>query len=84
MKRADGKPGFEEHLARLEAIAEALDRPDVPLDDALRLFEEGIARLRAAHETLDAAEGRLRELVRNADGTLAMTEGAPLVRNDGD
>jgi exodeoxyribonuclease VII small subunit len=69
---------FEEHLARLEAIAAELESADVPLDRALALFEEGIARLTAAGQTLKAAEGRLRELVERADGTLEPTEGEPL------
>lgn len=73
-----GQPSFEDHLARLEVIADALDRTDVPLDQALQLFEEGIARVRAAAETLAVAEGRLRELVQRADGTFATTDGAPL------
>jgi exodeoxyribonuclease VII small subunit len=72
------KPSFEQHLARLEEIASALDRSDVPLDRALQLFEEGIARLREAAETLDAAEGRLRELVERVDGSLQTTPGDPL------
>jgi exodeoxyribonuclease VII small subunit len=77
-------PSFEEHLNRLEEIATALDRPDVPLDKALALFEEGITRLKAASETLESAEGRLRELVERADGTLEPTEGTPLDGADGD
>ena len=75
-------PSFEEHLNRLEEIAAALDRADVPLDKALLLFEEGIQRLRAASETLESAEGRLRELVERADGTLETTEGQ-LLKEDG-
>jgi exodeoxyribonuclease VII small subunit len=75
---------FEDHLARLEAIAEALERRDVPLDEALRLFEEGIVRVRAAAETLDAAEGRLRELVQRADGSFGTTDGTPLAPDDDD
>lgn len=71
-------PSFEEHLTRLERIAEELDRPDVPLDRALALFEEGIARLRDASATLEKAEGRLRELVERADGTLGPDAGTPL------
>jgi len=79
-----GTATFEEHLARLEAIAEALDHADVPLDEALKLFEEGITRVRAAAETLEGAEGRLRELVERADGTFAATEGSPLASDDRD
>ena len=71
-------PSFEQHLTRLEEIAAALDRPDVPLDTALVLFEEGIQRLRAASETLESAEGRLRELVERADGTLGTNDGRAL------
>ena len=77
-------PSFEEHLERIEEIAAALDRADVPLDRALQLFEEGISRLRAASETLEVAEGRLRELVERADGTLETTEGVPLDDDDRD
>lgn len=75
-------PSFEQHLSRLEEIAASLDRADVPLDRALQLFEEGIARLRAASETLEAAEGRLRELVDRADGTLGPSEGERLDPDD--
>ena len=75
---------FEQHLNRLEEIAAALDRPDVPLDKALALFEEGIQLLRAASETLEATEGRLKELVERADGTLETTAGRPLAADDDD
>jgi exodeoxyribonuclease VII small subunit len=71
------KQSFEDHLARLEEIAAQLDSPDVPLDKALALFEEGIKRLREANQTLEAAEGRLKELVEKADGSLETTEGTP-------
>ncbi len=77
-------PLFEDQLNRLEEIAGSLDRVDVPLDKALALFEEGIQRLRAAQATLEAAEGRLRELVERADGTLEPTEGKLLDSADGD
>jgi exodeoxyribonuclease VII small subunit len=78
------KQSFEEHLARLEEIASQLDSPDVPLDKALALFEEGIKRLHSASETLEAAEGRLKELVEKADGTLEVTEGTPHRKNERD
>lgn len=77
-------PAFEEHLDRLEQISAALDRADTPLDDALKLFEEGIARLRAASETLESAEGRLKELVERAGGSLEPSDGVPLESDDSD
>ncbi|MEK0430727.1 MAG: hypothetical protein RL139_531 [Gemmatimonadota bacterium] len=59
---------FEQTLARLEAIAAAMDRDDVPLEEALTLFEEGIARLREASAVLTDAEGKVRTLVEAVDG----------------
>lgn len=59
---------FEETLARLEEIAQALDRDDLPLEQALRLFEEGIVRLREASAVLTEADGTVRTLVETADG----------------
>ena len=76
------KQSFEQHLERLEEIATQLDRSDVPLDKALILFEEGIKRLREASDTLASAEGRLKELVERADGTLETTEGRRLDADD--
>ena len=72
------KQSFEQHLDRLEEIAAQLDQSDVPLDKALALFEEGIKRLREASDTLATAEGRLKELVERADGTLETSEGRRL------
>lgn len=65
---------FEEDLARLDAIAHALENDRLPLDDALKLFEEGVARLRTAKEALDKAEGRVQQLVEQADGTLTVQD----------
>jgi len=59
---------FEQTLARLEAIAAAMDRDDVPLEEALTLFEEGIARLREASAVLTDAEGKVQTLVEAVDG----------------
>ena len=59
---------FEQSLARLEQIASALDRDDLPLEEALELFEEGIARLREASAALADADGKVRTLIEQADG----------------
>lgn len=59
---------FEQSLARLEQIASALDRDDLPLEEALKLFEEGIARLREANAALQDAEGKVRTLLEQAEG----------------
>lgn len=65
---------FEDDLARLDAIARALEGDRLPLDEALRLFEEGVARLRSASASLEAAEGKVRKLVEGADGSLSVQD----------
>jgi exodeoxyribonuclease VII small subunit len=61
---------FEENLARLEAIAQSLERDDLPLEKALALFEEGITVLKGATESLSRAEARVATLVERANGVL--------------
>lgn len=65
---------FEQSLARLEQIASALDRDDIPLEDALKLFEEGITRLREASAALTDAEGKVKTLLEQADGVFGAKE----------
>jgi exodeoxyribonuclease VII small subunit len=67
---------FEDDLARLELIVRSLEQEQLPLADALRLFEEGVGRLRSASAALTDAEGRVRELVEDADGTLRVEPAA--------
>jgi exodeoxyribonuclease VII small subunit len=63
---------FDEHLARLEAIAAELQSDAVPLDRAMALFEEGVERLRAASEALVRAEAQVARLVERADATFTL------------
>lgn len=65
---------FEQSLSRLEQIAAALDRDDLPLEEALKLFEEGIARLREASAALAEADGKVRTLIEQAEGVFEAKE----------
>lgn len=76
---AEGQIDFEETMAELERIVRALDRPEVPLDEAIELFERGMARLKEAHGWLDRAAGRVEELIADASGSL---ESRPLAEAD--
>jgi exodeoxyribonuclease VII small subunit len=67
-------PSFEEALARLEALVEELESPDVPLERALALFEEGIVHLRTATAELTRAEASVKVLVAKAGGVLTVNE----------
>lgn len=57
---------LESHLARLEAIVDALEREELELEAALGLFEEGIGHLRGAREILSRTELRVEELLSEA------------------
>jgi exodeoxyribonuclease VII small subunit len=63
---------FEEDIARIEAIVAKLEREEMPLDAALALFEEGVEKLRRAAAALGEAEGKVRRLVEQADGGVAL------------
>jgi exodeoxyribonuclease VII small subunit len=65
---------FEQDLARLDAIARALESDKLALDEALKLFEEGVVRLRSAAAALEQAEGRVQQLVQQADGTFVLKD----------
>ncbi len=65
---------FEATLARLEQVAAALDRDDLPLEEALGLFEEGIAKLREASAQLADAEGKVQTLIEQAQGVFEVRE----------
>lgn len=72
---SDAKPGesLEAHLARLEAIVDALEQEELELEAALGLFEEGIAHLRGARGILSRTEVRVEQLLEEADGELEGT-----------
>lgn len=65
---------FEKAIARLEALVEELERPDVPLDRALALFEEGITHLREASTDLSRADAAVKVLVAKAGGVLQVDD----------
>ena len=58
---------FEEGLNRLEAIADAMEKGELPLDELLKLYEEGVKLSADLTAKLDAAEGRMME-VRQGQG----------------
>jgi len=53
---------YEEALAELEGIVEALESDQNPLDDAMRLFERGQALVRRCGALLEAAQLKVQNL----------------------
>ena len=68
------KKTFEEAVRRLEEIVEALERGDVPLDNAMNLYEEGIQLSRTCSENLKAAELRIKTLSKDIKGQFELTD----------
>ncbi len=66
-------PTFEEALGKLEAIVEAMEGGDLPLEQLLARYEEGARLVTFCQGRLAAAEVRLRELEPQA---VAKTAGA--------
>lgn len=63
---SDTATGLEARIARVEAIAAALESDRLELDEALRLFEEGIGHLREAEALLKSGELRIERLLGEA------------------
>ncbi len=61
---------FEEALARLEAVVEALDTGSTSLDESLALYEEGIKLIRFCNEKLDTAEQRVEKVRLGENGVI--------------
>jgi exodeoxyribonuclease VII small subunit len=58
---------FEERLERLEVLGEAIRKPDMSLDEALKAFEEGIKLARSLEKDLEKTESRIEALMNGPD-----------------
>ena len=58
--QADEAGSFEEKLRRIEALAEELERGELPMERALNEFERGMRLIETARRELEAAEQRVR------------------------
>lgn len=70
MSEAKTGESLEAHLARLEAIVDALEQEELELEAALGLFEEGIGHLRGARGILSRTELRVEQLLADAEDEL--------------
>ncbi|HTZ00478.1 MAG TPA: exodeoxyribonuclease VII small subunit [Rhodocyclaceae bacterium] len=60
-------PSFEAALKELEAIVQAMEAGEAPLEESLAAYERGLVLLKHCQDTLSAAERRLQIL---EDGAL--------------
>ena len=73
MNQETAELGFEDALARLEAIVESMEAGDVPLADLLAKFEEGSRLLKTCEHRLKDAEMKI-ELLKKQGGSVALAE----------
>lgn len=58
---------FEEALASLEGLVEAMEEGELSLEDSLKAFEQGIRLTRECQQALDQAEQKVQLLVKAGD-----------------
>ena len=71
MAKGKKKPDFEQSLAELEALVDALEAGDLSLEQSLASFEKGIALTRTCQAALNEAEQTVKILTeKNGQSTL--------------
>lgn len=53
------KQDFAQSIAQLENIVSALEKGDVPLEEAIELYQEGMKLSQSCHSQLEKAEKQL-------------------------
>jgi exodeoxyribonuclease VII small subunit len=59
---------FEQALARLEEIVDALERGNLSLEESLNYFEEGMRLIKECTQKLEGAEAKIQKLVSTEEG----------------
>jgi len=59
---------FEKAMARLEAIVEAMEGEEVPLEDALKHFEEGMALVGFCEQKLNEVQKKVELILEKKGG----------------
>ena len=65
-------PSFEEALQKLEAVVEAMESDDLPLETLMARYEEGAKLVKICQEKLAEAELKIQQLEKTAAGELKL------------
>lgn len=74
MSKSRKSEGLEKAMEQLEAIVTDLEEGEFPLEEALDKFEQGLKLGKQCRKILDEAELRVKKLVENSDGDLAVED----------
>ena len=72
-------PTFEEALANLEAIVEAMEHEQLPLEDLVAHYEQGSALLNRCESILQSARGRIELITLRNQNEIALDASAKTV-----
>lgn len=64
---AEKEMKLEESFEKLNQIMEALEKPDVSLEDSFALYQEGMKLLKACNDSIDKVEKELIILSENGE-----------------
>ena len=70
---------FEDALKKLEAVVEAMESEDLPLESLLAKYEEGTRLTKICQDKLADAEVKIKQLEKNAAGELKLKPMSPEV-----
>ncbi len=73
-KTQNKEPQFEESLERLEALVQAMESGNLPLEEILKKYEEGNRLIQFCSAKLNEAEKRIEILMKEKDGSLGLKE----------
>lgn len=65
------EPSFEEALAQLESIVDAMEGGDVPLAELMAYYETGSKLLQICEQRLKSAEIKIEQLKQQKDGKVS-------------
>ena len=65
-------PPFEEALQKLEAVVEAMESDDLPLETLMAKYEEGAKLVKICQEKLAEAELKIQQLEKNTAGEMKL------------
>ena len=73
---------FEEALKKLEAIVDAMESGDLPLEGLLAKYEEGMKLAKVCQEKLAEAELKIQQLEKTASGEMKLKPLSPELSED--
>lgn len=63
---------FEDALKKLEAVVEAMESEDLPLETLIKRYEEGVRLVQVCQAKLAEAEVKIQQLEKNAQGEIKL------------